>query len=84
MSGSIPPRARASARSRTGAANALSFAARGRSPREPSFEACIRPSSARCGHPARAVRSATAQDAALARKLWTLSEDLTATAFPLG
>ncbi|MGW6741809.1 oxidoreductase [Streptomyces sp. NPDC055025] len=35
------------------------------------------------GHPTRAVRSTTAQDTDLARKLWTLSEDLTATAFPL-
>ncbi|MFD8967411.1 oxidoreductase [Streptomyces sp. NPDC059568] len=35
------------------------------------------------GHPTRASRSATAQNPILARKLWTLSEDLTATAFPL-
>ncbi|QXE36255.1 SDR family NAD(P)-dependent oxidoreductase [Streptomyces sp. GMY02] len=34
------------------------------------------------GHPARAGRTPTAQDPSLARQLWTLSEDLTSTAFP--
>ncbi|MFE2599752.1 oxidoreductase [Streptomyces sp. NPDC059396] len=34
------------------------------------------------GHPTRATRTPTAQDPSLARQLWTLSEDLTSTAFP--
>ncbi|MGW2055876.1 oxidoreductase [Streptomyces sp. NPDC001840] len=34
------------------------------------------------GRPTRATRTPTAQDPSLARQLWTLSEDLTSTAFP--
>ena len=35
------------------------------------------------GHPALAKRSAAAQDAETARRLWELSEELTGVAFPL-